>query len=370
MGNETRFSARAILVDLNEATLDNIRAGPSGRLFMPHNFVTRRMGAGGNWAKGHYTDGVELASDVLDAVRKEAEACDCLQGFQLSMAIGGGSGSGMGTLLLSKIREEFPDRMMFSYSVLPSPKVSETVVEPYNAVLSLHQLVENADGVMCLDNESLYDICRAQSLASPSYGDINRIVGDAMAGATSPLRFTQQSGGLNGDLRKIAVNLVPFPRVHFFLLGLAPLIHPRLRSKTNSNSGNLDHYHTFTVPQLTTLLMEPSSMMAAINPRSGRYLAATAIFRGHASAAEVDREMGILRSSSTESAFVDWIPDNLKACVCTHSPLRDSNMSAVLLANNTAMVTVFNRLLTQFNALFRRKAFLHLMAGTHPLPLR
>lgn len=35
----------------------------------------------------------------------------------------------MGTLLISKIREEFPDRMMCTYSVVPSPKVSDTVVE-------------------------------------------------------------------------------------------------------------------------------------------------------------------------------------------------------------------------------------------------
>jgi tubulin beta len=35
----------------------------------------------------------------------------------------------MGTLLISKIREEYPDRMMCTYSVVPSPKVSDTVVE-------------------------------------------------------------------------------------------------------------------------------------------------------------------------------------------------------------------------------------------------
>lgn len=35
----------------------------------------------------------------------------------------------MGTLLISKVREEYPDRMMCTYSVVPSPKVSDTVVE-------------------------------------------------------------------------------------------------------------------------------------------------------------------------------------------------------------------------------------------------
>jgi hypothetical protein len=82
-----------------------------------------QSGAGNNWAKGHYTEGAELVDNVLDVVRKESEQCDCLQGFQLTHSLGGGTGSGMGTLLISKIREEFPDRIMTTFSVVPSPKV-------------------------------------------------------------------------------------------------------------------------------------------------------------------------------------------------------------------------------------------------------
>ena len=46
----------------------------------------------------------------------------------------------MGTLLINKVPEEYPDRIMNTFSVMPSPKVSDTVVEPYNAMLSPHQL--------------------------------------------------------------------------------------------------------------------------------------------------------------------------------------------------------------------------------------
>lgn len=56
-------------------------------------------------------------------MRKESEGCDCLQGFQLAHSLGGGTGSGLGTLLISKIREEYPDRIMNTFSVVPSPKV-------------------------------------------------------------------------------------------------------------------------------------------------------------------------------------------------------------------------------------------------------
>ena len=41
-----------------------------------------------------------------------------------------------------------------------------------------------------------------------------------MSGVTTCLRFP---GQLNADLRKLAVNMVPFPRLHFFMPGFAPL---------------------------------------------------------------------------------------------------------------------------------------------------
>merc|ERR1712032_228768 len=140
-----KYVPRAVLVDLEPGTMDSVRSGPFGQIFRPDNFVFGQSGAGNNWAKGHYTEGAELVDSVLDVVRKEAESCDCLQGFQLTHSLGGGTGSGMGTLLISKIREEYPDRIMNTFSVVPSPKVSDTVVEPYNATLSVHQLVENTD---------------------------------------------------------------------------------------------------------------------------------------------------------------------------------------------------------------------------------
>ena len=100
-------------------------------------------------------------------------------------------------------------------------QVSDTVVEPYNATLSVHQLVENTDETFCIDNEALYDICfRTLKLTTPTYGDLNHLVSLTMSGVTTCLRFP---GQLNADLRKLAVNMVPFPRLHFFMPGFAPL---------------------------------------------------------------------------------------------------------------------------------------------------
>ena len=285
---------------------------------------------------------------MLDIVRKEAEGCDCLQGFQLAHSLGGGTGSGMGTLLLSKIREEYPDRIMCTFSVVPSPKVSDTVVEPYNCTLSVHQLVENSDETFCIDNEALYDICfRTLKLTTPTYGDLNHLVSAVMSGITCCLRFP---GQLNQDLRKLAVNLVPFPRLHFFLTGFAPL-----------TSRAVQGYRALTVPELTQQMFDAKNMMAASDPRHGRYLTASAMFRGRMSTKEVDEQMVNVQTKNS-SYFVEWIPNNIKASVCDIPP-RGLKMSVTFIGNSTAIMELFKRVNDQFTSMFRRKAFLHWYTG-------
>jgi tubulin beta len=343
-----RYVPRAVLVDLEPGTMDFVRAGPMGQIFRPDNFVFGQSGAGNNWAKGHYTEGAELIDSVLDVVRKEAEACDCLQGFQITHSLGGGTGSGMGTLLISKIREEYPDRIMCTYSVFPSPKVSDTVVEPYNATLSVHQLVENADEVMVIDNEALYDICfRTLKLSNPSYGDLNHLVSVAMSGTTCCLRFP---GQLNSDLRKLAVNLIPFPRLHFFMIGIAPL-----------TSRGSQQYQALTVPELTQQMFDAKNMMCASDPRNGRYLTAAAMFRGKIPTKQVDDQMLSIQSKQA-GYFVEWIPNNIKSSVCDIAP-QGATMAATFIGNSTSIQEMFKRVADQFTLMFRRKAFLHWYTG-------
>ncbi|TIB71047.1 hypothetical protein E3Q23_00263 [Wallemia mellicola] len=343
-----RYVPRAVLVDLEPGTMDAIKSSPLGDLFRPDNMVHGQSGAGNNWAKGHYTEGAELVDSVLDVVRKEAEGCDCLQGFQITHSLGGGTGSGMGTLLVSKIREEFPDRMMATFSVVPSPKVSDTVVEPYNAVLSVNQLVENSDETFCIDNEALYDICfRTLKLSTPTYGDLNHLVSIVMSGITTCLRFP---GQLNSDLRKLAVNLVPFPRLHFFMLGYAPL-----------TARGSQQYRAVSVPELTQQMFDARNMMAASDPRSGRYLTVAAYFRGKVSMKEVEDQMHNIQNKNSDY-FVEWIPNNVQTALCNIAP-KGSKMSATFIANTTAIQDLFKRVHDQFSAMFRRKAFLHWYTG-------
>ncbi|XP_045465324.1 tubulin beta chain-like [Harmonia axyridis] len=338
------FVPRAVLVDLEPGTMDSIRSGCFGRLFRPDNMVFGQWGAGNNWAKGHYSAGAEIIDSVMDVARREIETCDCLQGFQLCHSLGGGTGSGLGTLIIAKLREEYPDRIIKTYSICPSPKTSDTVVEPYNATLSVHQLVENSDETFCIDNEALYDICfRTLRLALPTYGDLNHLVSVTMSGVTTCLRFP---GQLNADLRKLAVNMVPFPRLHFFMPGFVPL-----------SSRCCVQYRSMTVPELTQQMFDAKNMMVACDPRCGRYLTVAAVFRGRMSVKEVDEQMLNIQNKNSPY-FVEWIPNNVKTAVCDIPP-RGLKISATFIGNSTAIQLIFKRLDVRFNAMFRRKAFLH-----------
>ncbi|KAJ4932317.1 hypothetical protein JOQ06_010741 [Pogonophryne albipinna] len=256
-----KYVPRAVLVDLEPGTMDSVRSGPFGQIFRPDNFVFVQSGAGNNWAKGHYTEGTELVDSVLDV-----------------------------------IREEYPDRIMNTFSVVPSPKVSDTVVEPYNATLSVHQLVENTDETYC--------------------------------------KLFMISVSLNADLRKLAVNMVPFPRLHFFMPGFAPL-----------TSWGSQQYRAPSVPELTQQMFDAKNMMAACDPRHGRYLTVAAVFRGRMSMKEVDEQMLNVQNKNS-SYFVEWIPNNVKTAVCDIPP-RGLKMAATFIGNSTAIQELFKRISEQ-----------------------
>jgi len=346
--SEGKYVPRAVLADLEPGTIDELRAGSYGQIFKPENFVFGESGAQNNWAKGHYGTGADLVDNVMDAVRKESESCDCLQGFQLAHSLGGGTGSGMGTLLIAKIRDEYPDRMMNTYSVFPSPKVSDTVVEPYNATLSVHHLLENTDGNFSIDNEALYNIGHnVLKINAPTYADLNHLVASAMSGVTTCFRFP---GQLNDDLRKLHTNLVPFPRLHFFMPGYAPI-----------TARGSEQYPSLTVQELTTQMFSARNMMAYCDPRDGKYLAVTTVFRGSMSMRNVDQQMLDIQNKNS-SDFVEWIPNNVTTAVCDIPP-RGLDMASTFIGNSTAIMGIFQRIATQFGAMYKRKAFLHWYKG-------
>ncbi len=136
------------------------------------------------------TVGKEIVDLTLDRIRKLADNCTGLQGFLVFNAVGGGTGSGFGSLLLERLSVDYGKKSKLAFSVYPSPQVSTAVVEPYNSVLSTHSLLEHTDVAVMLDNEAVYDICRRSlDIERPSYTNLNRLVAQIISSLTASLRF-------------------------------------------------------------------------------------------------------------------------------------------------------------------------------------
>ncbi|ONK62010.1 uncharacterized protein A4U43_C08F35870 [Asparagus officinalis] len=197
--------------------------------------------------------------------------------------------------------------------------------------------------------DSVLDVVRkeAENCDCLQVGDLNHLISATMSGVTCCLRFP---GQLNSDLRKLAVNLIPFPRLHFFMVGFAPL-----------TSRGSQQYRALTVPELTQQMWDAKNMMCAADPRHGRYLTASAMFRGKMSTKEVDEQM-INVQNKNSSYFVEWIPNNVKSTVCDIPPT-GLKMASTFIGNSTSIQEMFRRVSEQFTAMFRRKAFLHWYTG-------
>ncbi|KAH9625088.1 hypothetical protein KSS87_001532 [Heliosperma pusillum] len=315
---------RAVFVDLEPTVIDEIRTGAYRQLFHPEQLISGKEDAANNFARGHYTVGKDIIDLCLDRVRKLADSCTGLQGFLVFNAVGGGTGSGFGSLLLERLSVEYGKKSKLGFTIYPSPQVSTAVVEPYNSVLSTHSLLEHTDVVVLLDNEAIYDICRKSlNIERPTYTNLNRLISQVISSLTTSLRF---DGAINVDVTEFQTNLVPYPRIHFMLSSYAPVI-----------SAEKAYHEQLSVPEITSSVFEPSSMMAKCDPRHGKYMACPTGFK----------------------CGINYQPPT----VVPGGDLAKVQRAVCMISNNTAVAEVFARIDHKFDLMYAKRAFVHWYVG-------
>mmetsp|Transcript_7839 Transcript_7839/g.15133 ORF Transcript_7839/g.15133 Transcript_7839/m.15133 type:complete len:454 (+) Transcript_7839:60-1421(+) len=347
---------RALFLDLEPNAIDEVRTGTYRALFHPEQLISGKEDAANNYARGHYTIGKEIVDLALDRIRKLADQCTGLQGFLVFNAVGGGTGSGLGSLLLERLSVDYGKKSKLGFNIYPSPQVSTSVVEPYNCVLSTHALLEHTDVAVLLDNEAIYDICRtALGVARPSYTDLNRLIAQVISSLTASLRF---DGALNVDVTEFQTNLVPYPRIHFMLSSYAPII-----SEAKAK------HEALSVAEITNTAFEPNSMMAKCDPRHGKYMACCLMYRGDVIPKDVNAAVATIKTKRTIQ-FVDWSPTGFKCGINYQppAPIPGSTMATVkralcMISNSTAIAEVFSRIDQKFDLMYAKRAFVHWYVG-------
>jgi len=350
--------------DLEGTVIDEVKSGPFCKLHNPESLINGKEDAANNFARGHYTVGKELADKCEAYLRKLVDNCDNVQGFFVAHSVGGGTGSGLGALLLEKIAVEYRKKSKIGFEIYPSPNISTCIVEPYNALLSTHWLLDHTDVSLLLDNEALYDICKKNlGITKPSYANLNVIITKVISSMTSALRF---EGELNVDLNEFQTNLVPFPRLHFMTTSLAPML-PAEKKATAQNGCQQITDECF---QSRNFLIKYEGFDAA----EDKYMAISLNYRGEIKSKQANKTAQWLKTNN-KVTFVEWCPTGFKiglnekpADQITIGGLVDtiapSKASVVMIGNNTAISRVFTKRVNEkFDMMYAQRAYVHWYVG-------
>lgn len=369
-GSDTPIiKARSIIVDMEEGVINQMLKSDIGELFDTTQLIKDVSGAGNNWAHGFYEYGALYTKVIVDKLEKVLEECDSPQCFMLMHSIGGGTGSGLGSYIVKTLNENYPDLYKFTVSVFPS-KDDDVITSPYNSILSLNQLIDNADCVLPIDNQSLIEICNkvesetskettsiynkhsnlldvktnlsSKSAKKKPYDKMNSLISHLLCNLTCSMRF---EGTLNVDVNDITMNLVPYPRMHFILSAISPLYHvldkklePRKSDQIFADVFDKDH-----------------QLISIDNLYSGTYLANALIARGDLAISDI---MYNIEKQKKNLKMVSWNYEGFKIGLCDQPPV-NMKYGLLNLSNNTSIANLFEKLRDRFLALYKRKAHIH-----------
>ncbi|KAF5851887.1 hypothetical protein GGP41_000619 [Bipolaris sorokiniana] len=352
--DDTRYIPRAILLDLEPRVLHSIQASPYKNIYNPENFYIHKdgTGAGNNWGMG-YSMGEQVHEDILDMIDREADGSDSLEGFMMLHSIAGGTGSGLGSYMLERLNDRFPKKLIQTYSVFPNTQDGDIVVQPYNSLLSMRRLTQNADSVVVLDNGALTRIAADRlHVMNPSFEQTNQLVSTVMSASTTTLRYP---GYMHNDLVGIVASLIPTPRCHFLMTSYTPF--------SGENVEQAKTVRKTTVLDVMRRLLQPKNRMVSTNPtKKSCYMSILNIIQGEADPSDQNKvHKSLMRIRERRLAtFIPWGPASIQVALTKKSPYVTSShrVSGLMLANHTGIATLFKRIVAQYSTLRKRNAFL------------
>jgi tubulin alpha len=337
-----------------------VKKGPNKKLFHHDYILNGKEDAANNFARGHYTTGKEIMDQVADRVTKLVEDCDNVQGFIMTHAIGGGTGSGLGMLILERLAVDYRKKSKIGFEIYPSPQISTCIVEPYNGLLSTHWLLDHTDVSLILDNEALYDLGKGNlGLKALSYNQLNRMIAKVISSMTAALRF---DGELNVDMNEFQTNLVPFPRLHFMTTSLAPVLNAKKKEREQNDCWAI----TEAALKSTNFFVKYTDFDTV----EDKYMAISMNYRGTIKSKEANETIQKIKKTNKVS-FVEWMPTGFKiglnevpAKKVDGDAMAEAKNSVVMIGNNIAINRVFSeRLSKKYDMMYSQRAYVHWYVG-------
>jgi len=357
--NQGNMIPRNLFIDLEASCIQQIRKGPLKKQFADDYFIEGKEDAANNFARGHYTVGKEQMEFVNDRVSKMIEACENLQGFIICHAVGGGTGSGLGMLILERLAVDYRKKSKIGFEVYPAPSISTCIVEPYNGLLSTHWLLDHTEVSLVLDNEALYGICTDNlKIKQVQYHHLNKLCAKSISCMTAALRF---DGDLNVDMNEFQTNLVPFPRLHFMTSSYAPLA---AMNKKDANASVWDMIQEVFKPSHFNVKYTDFDI------NEDKYMAISMNFRGKVTSKEANENIQKVKKNN-KVVFVEWMPTGFKVGLNSipckslkDDVLQQTNRTCSMIGNNVAVNRVFvDRLSKKYDMMYSQRAYVHWYVG-------
>ncbi|CAL6024288.1 Alpha-tubulin [Hexamita inflata] len=333
-----KFVPRAVFVDTDPATIDQIRASS---LFDHSSLISLE-------------NKPALVEEALNQIRIKAEECENFQGLVLYRSVAGGTGSRTGSALLEEISSKYERKTKIEMALFPSKNIHGSQLESYNTVLASKQLIES-DAVFAFDNESIIDICRRNLGIEAKHLNVNKLIAHTISNITAAIRF---DGALDVNLQEIQINHVPYPRANCLVCSNAPFMKEIYSYNRN------DEEQRATVA-ISREIFEPANVMLGCNINTGKYMACSIVYRGDVVPKDVGEAYCYMKTKRTVQ-FVDWCPTGFKIGINYQEPkiFSESDIarvqrSCMLIANHTSISNVWNRIATNFDILFVQRTFEH-----------
>lgn len=123
------------------------------------NILSDTSGRANNWALGYNDSNRKhpLYLKAIDIIRQELEETDFAKGLVFVYSTGGGTGSGLGSRILTECRKEFGSLNLLPIIVHPSWN-GDTPLQYYNTILTWKTIKDYADSCIYFENDYLMNL--------------------------------------------------------------------------------------------------------------------------------------------------------------------------------------------------------------------
>ena len=164
--------------------INEIKEGFYKYLFRKEQFIFGYEQSSKLYSCRYSPNGKEIIKISLDIINHLLESCDNSQGFLIFNSLGGGTRSGLGSLLLEKLSNNYSKKYKFNFPIYPSNHNDDDIlsIEKFNSVLSIISSLKHSNIDFIFQNDAINQICINKSnIDKPSYTNINRLIAQVIS---------------------------------------------------------------------------------------------------------------------------------------------------------------------------------------------